>query len=174
MGQASSPSPVISAPSQLLPSMGQTASTGPASFSLPQATSSAGPLPTSAPLPQPQPSAHSPYEPHSSHVAISLPSHEALVSPDQTLPLSIPVGLVPVAMDVAHTDLPGSMDTSPIPHLIHEVPPPRPPDPCPIQQCAEAEPTPPDTTMEEPVPPKVILPSHDPNGPIIPVLTESR
>ncbi|KAJ8747403.1 hypothetical protein K2173_014327 [Erythroxylum novogranatense] len=132
-GRPSSPNPVTSSPSQLLPSMGQTTSTGPTSLSLPQVPSTAGPRLTNPPLPQLQPSAHSPSEPNSSHVAISLLSHVALVSPDPTSPLPIPVGLVNEAMDVAHIDPPGPMATSPLPHPIHEVPPPRPPDPCPIR-----------------------------------------
>ncbi|KAJ8762776.1 hypothetical protein K2173_022905 [Erythroxylum novogranatense] len=172
VGRPSSPNPVTSSPSQLLPSMGQTASTGPTSLSLPSSSIAGHALPTLRCMPPAL--THSPSEPNSSHVAISLLSHVALVSPDPTSPLPIPVGLVNEAMDVAHIDPPGPMATSPLPHPIHEVPPPRPPDPCPIQQSAGAEPASHDTTMEEPVPPPMILPSHDPNGPVVPVPIDSR
>ncbi|KAJ8760300.1 hypothetical protein K2173_011712 [Erythroxylum novogranatense] len=174
VGQTSSPSPVTSSPAQQLPSMGQTVPTGPASLPLPQAPSTAGPRPNNPPLPQLQPSTHNQSELDSSHMVISLPSHAALVSSDPTSPLPILVGLVNEDMDVAHTDPPGPRATSPLPHRILEVPPPRPPDPCPIQQSAGTEPASHDTTMEEPVPPQGILPSHDPNGPVVPVPTDSR
>ncbi|KAJ8751194.1 hypothetical protein K2173_016375 [Erythroxylum novogranatense] len=172
VGQTSTPIPVPSSPTQQPPTLGQPAPKGPASIPLTQAPSTTSPRPPIPPIPQPQPqpqpSTHSPSELDSSHVAIYLPSHAALVSPDPTSQLPIPVGLVNEDMDVAPLDPPGPRGTSPLPHPLHEVPPPRPPDPCPLHQSGGVKPDAHDTTMEESGPPPEFLPRQVPNGPAVP------
>ncbi|KAJ8752640.1 hypothetical protein K2173_005529 [Erythroxylum novogranatense] len=159
VGQTSSPSPTHHSPSQQLPPMGRTAPMGPDSLPLPQVPSHAGPQPHNTPLPQLQSSAQIPSDPESAHVAIYLPSHASLVSPNSTSPLPIPVGLDIEDMEVAPPAPPEPRATSSLPSHLLKGPPPRPPDPCPIQQSAGAEPASFDTTMEEPGPPQGLLPS---------------
>ncbi|KAJ8759214.1 hypothetical protein K2173_006674 [Erythroxylum novogranatense] len=71
------------------------------------------------------------------------------------------------------SDPPGPVDTLPLPHPIYDVPPPQPPDLGSVPQSTEAATTPPDTTIEEPVPLPVLLPSQDPIGSVVPASTES-
>ncbi|KAJ8755787.1 hypothetical protein K2173_024332 [Erythroxylum novogranatense] len=162
-----------SAPAQQPLSSGQPSPQGPTSIPPSQAHSSAVPRAPFPPTPQAPPTAPPPNALISAHVAVSLPSHEALVSTNPTSPLPIPEGLGNEDMDVAPFDPQDLRDTSPLPPSLPAVPPSRPPDPGPLQPSDGVKPDAPDTTMEDSGTPPDVLPGHDPNGPAVPVLTDA-
>ncbi|KAJ8774784.1 hypothetical protein K2173_017230 [Erythroxylum novogranatense] len=135
--------------------------------SLKGATSSSSRLGPS--LQQPRPSGPSPATLSPGHVAISLLSHVALVSPDPTFPQPIPANLLNGATAEVNTD-------PPIPwirrrhNLSQRL---RPPDPTPEHQRAGDLHDSHDTTMEDTVPSHMTIPSQVSAGQVVPVLIGS-
>ncbi|KAJ8749442.1 hypothetical protein K2173_025486 [Erythroxylum novogranatense] len=157
LDQASSTGPATSHPSQ------PSSSLGPSPSPPPQASSTVGLSPTSLQLPQPNPTGLSYPRPNSAHVAISLPSHDALVSFDSSIPIPIPSGLGTGSMDEDPPELQGLMDTTPSPPLS-EATPPRPPDPISEHQLEGVMPAHPDSPMADQEPVQATLLSLDPTG----------
>ncbi|KAJ8761137.1 hypothetical protein K2173_001193 [Erythroxylum novogranatense] len=142
LGSSSQPGPLsLPSPTLVFP-LDRAPSTGPASYFPSQPSSSLGPTPSPPPqasstvglpppslqLPQPTPTGLSSSRPSLAHITISLPSHDALVSPDPSIPIPIPTGLGIRAMDEDPPDPQGPMDTTPS-QPLPEATPPLPPDP---------------------------------------------